>query len=245
VTGFIFGLTLRQLLGRRSTLIPLGLCALPILISFIYSISNPEMGPERWTVRVLMVGFIITGILPLCTLPMATSVLGDELEEGTAVYLLTKPVPRWQILLPKLAAATLVSASMLFVATLLSGWLALHGHGDLSIVYGYAIAVIIADLAYTSLFVMLSLLTSRALIAGLIYVFIWETTTTSIFTGTRYLSIRHYALGIGEWLGNVPTSVYDAQVGGLLALGLATATIVITAAVANTKLEQIEVREDA
>ena len=45
---------------------------------------------------------------------------------------------------------------------------------------------------------MLSVVTSRALIAGLIYVFIWEGLVNGLFAGTRLLSVRHYTLGVAD-----------------------------------------------
>ena len=49
--------------------------------------------------RTLYQGLVVAIVLPLTALLVGTSALGDEFEDGTAVYLLTKPIPRWQILL--------------------------------------------------------------------------------------------------------------------------------------------------
>jgi ABC-2 type transport system permease protein len=91
--------------------------------------------------------------------------------------------------------------------------------------------------------VLLSIITSRALIAGLIFVFIWEGAVTGIFEGVRYLSIRHATLGLADWLSDVPSDFFDAYVGGATALILCVAVIVLGLAYANQRLRRVEIRE--
>ncbi|MPZ48071.1 MAG: ABC transporter permease subunit [Dehalococcoidia bacterium] len=242
--GFIFLLTLRQLIGRRSTLLLAGLAALPVLLAIVFRLSDTGTEAGEWTAQVLYLGLVVTAVLPLTALLLGTCVLGDEFEDGTAVYLLTKPLPRWQILAPKLAAAWLLTASLVLTSTVVSGVIALKG-GDSAIITGFGIAMVIAALAYCTVFVVLSVATTRALIAGLIYVFLWEGAVTGIFEGVRYLSIRHTALGIADWIAAVPEDTFDAYVGGETAAILLAVAIIGGALFANRKLEQVEVRESS
>jgi ABC-2 type transport system permease protein len=183
-------------------------------------------------------------VLPLSSLLLGTSVLGDELEEGTAIYLLTRPIERWQILVPKILAATLVTASLTVSSALLSSTIAL-GEMNVELLAGFIAGICAGALAYTSVFVLLSLVTTRALITGLVYVFIWEASITSFFDGARYLSIRHYVLGLAGWIASIPEAIYDARIEGLVALGLISATIAVAVVYANLRLQEIEVREAA
>ena len=49
---------------------------------------------------------LIVGLtLPLTALVIGTAALGQDLEDGTATYLLSKPIPRWRIVIEKAAAA--------------------------------------------------------------------------------------------------------------------------------------------
>jgi ABC-2 type transport system permease protein len=243
VTGFVFSLTLRQLLSRRSTLLLLGLSGIPVLLAVVYRLSDPEFDPERWTVRVLYVGLVLTTVLPLTALLFGTSVLGDELEDGTAVYLLTKPVPRWQILVAKLAAAGLLTAVLLIASTVVSGAIAMEGGRTTAVVSGFAAGAAAGSLAYSAIFVLLSLVTNRALITGLVYVFLWEGVITEIFEGTRYLSVRHCSLGLASWLSGISDDVYDAFVRGETALVMLVLATVLGVVYAVRRLETVEVRE--
>ena len=245
MTAFIFRLTLRQLVGRKSTLLLVGLGLIPLLVAVVFRLSEPDIDPDRWAARVLYVGLIVTAILPLTVLLLGTSVLGDELEDGTAVYLLTKPMPRWQILLPKLMAAWVVSSLLVLASAIPSGAIALQGQGDSSLVLGFSVAILAGAFAYTAAFVLLSIVTTRALIAGLVYVFLWEGAITGIFEGTRFLSIRHYTIGFADWIAGAPTQILDAYVGGLTAAFLLAVVSVAGVIFANRRLEQAEVRESS
>ncbi|HEU0073356.1 MAG TPA: ABC transporter permease [Dehalococcoidia bacterium] len=241
--GFIFGLTLRQLVFRKSTLLLLALATIPVLIAVIFEIGNDgETAPEEFAVEVLAVWLVTTTVLPLTSVLFGTSVLGDELEDGTIIYLLTKPVQRWLILLPKIAAAWLLTTALVVTSLLISVLIVMGGDGG-SIMLGFGVAAAIGALAYAVVFTLLSIVTSRALIAGLIFVFIWEGAVTGIFEGVRYFSIRHYTLGIAEWVSDAPTDYLNAYVGGLTALILCGIVIVAGFAYANQRLRRVEIRE--
>lgn len=243
MTGFIFGLTLRQLVFRKSTLILLVLAALPVLIAGVFEIGNEgETDPEEFAVEVLAVWLITTTLLPLTSVLFGTSVLGDELEDGTIIYLLTKPVQRWFILLPKVAAAWLLTTAFV-VASLAVSVLIVMGSDGGQVILGFSIAAAIGALAYAVVFTLLSIVTSRALIAGLVFVFIWEGAVTGIFEGVRYLSIRHYTLALAEWITDVPTAYLDAYVGGVTALILSAVVIALGLVYANQRLRRVEIRE--
>jgi ABC-2 type transport system permease protein len=242
VIGFIFRLSIRQLVFRRTTLALAGLCAIPLLVAFVFRLSQLEVDPERWTARVLFLGLIVTTVLPLTALLTGTSAIGDEIEDGTAIYLLTKPIERWQILAPKLAAAWLVTTVLLVPAAVVSCLIALDGT-DASLLAAVALSLTVGALAYCAIFVLLSVATSRALIAGLVYVFLWEGAVTAIFAGTRYLSIRHYTLGLAGWIGGDRLGQLNAYVGGITALILIILAIAAGALEANRRLQELEVRE--
>jgi ABC-2 type transport system permease protein len=242
MTGFIFGLTLRQLVFRRSTLLLLGLAAIPVLVAVVFRLGNDSEDPEEFSIRVLGVLLILTTVLPLTALMFGTSVLGDELEDGTAVYLLTKPLERWRILLPKVAAAWLLTWS-LALGSLAVSTLVVAGGDAGDVIVGFGAAAGVGALAYICVFVLLSVVTTRALVAGLVFVFIWEGAVTGIFEGVRYLSIRHYAIGLADWVVVAPDDALNAYVGGVTALVSSLLVIGVAGFYANRRLQVVEIRE--
>ena len=240
--SFIFALTVRQQVLRKSTLLLIGLGLLAVLIATVYRLSDSTMEPSEWTARVLYGGLVITAMLPLTALMFGTSVLGDELEDGTAVYLLTKPISRWQILIPKIIAPWLLTAAIVSGAALISGFISIQ-EGDTAVVIGAVVGLAAGALAYIALFVLLSLLTNHALIVGLLYVFIWEGALSAVFEGLRYVSIRHYTLGLSNAVAGDLPDTFNAYMGADTAIPCI--AIVAGACIlwANQRLRLIEVRE--
>ena len=76
---------------------------------------------------------------------------------------------------------------------------------------GFLVATALGICAYTMIFVLLSVATSRPLVFGLGYVFIWEGLLGDLFTGTRYLSVRQYCLGIADGITTVSERVFQAE----------------------------------
>ena len=124
-----------------------------------------------------------------------TSALGAELEDGSAIHLLTKPVARWRIVLAKLLAAAPVTAGLVAASTLITGLLLGGSDGGLEVTLAVTVAVAIGSVVYATVFLALSVVTSRALIIGLLYVAIWEGALAGLFSGTRILSVRQMVRG--------------------------------------------------
>jgi ABC-2 type transport system permease protein len=70
---------------------------------------------------------------------------------------------------------------------------ALASNGDAGAIIGAAVATALGGLAYTALFVLVGLVVKRALVFGLVYVFIWEFFVARAGAGAARLSINSYA----------------------------------------------------
>lgn len=241
MNGTVFTLTLREFVGQRRSLLILLLAAVPILLAAVVRISDPEdLNRLDWIANTLMSGTVITTILPLICLLLGTAAFGNEIDSGTMMYLLTKPINRAEIVLAKFAAAASVSVACLVTATVAAGFIAA---GDADVVIGFGIAVAIGILAYTALFILLSLVTSRALLIGLAYILVWEAIVTELFSATSYVSVRQYSLGIADLLSNVSKETFDAEVVGAVALVLAVAVTFGALMLAVRSLENLQIRE--
>ena len=86
---------------------------------------------------------------------------------------------------------------MLFAAVpeLIAGLLAPNS-GKLA--FALFVGALVGSVIYTAVFVLASVLTTRAIAAGLLYVLIWEGLLGNIVGGARILSIAHYSLGIAN-----------------------------------------------
>jgi len=185
-------------------------------------------------------GLIITSVLPIVALIFGTAALGSELDDGTAVHILTKPIPRWVIVVPKLVVAAGLTALMIVPSTILAGIL-IGGMGsrELGITFAFALAALIGSFVYVAIFVALSAATSRGLVIGLGYSLLWEGILAGALPGTQLLSVREYLRGIIATIGphDTLTSVVGAQ--GFV---LAAIAFVVATGLASFRLARYEIR---
>jgi ABC-2 type transport system permease protein len=237
MTSALLGITARALLNRRRTLLLALLGVLLVVSTVIYRLSNPDGSGSLEVMRELLADFGLGVLLPLVAVIVGTAVLGSELDDGTIVYLLAKPVPRWRIILVKLAVAWIVVELLVVPAILVAG---LIGHDDPGLALAYAAAATVGALEYTALFLALSLVTSRALIIGLAYVMVWEGVVAALFAGTRILSVRQHALAVAELVGGESAAGAELAIG--VALGMAVAVTLLAGWLAIRRLEAVELR---
>ena len=203
--GIVFRLSMRQLAGRWRVVLILFLASLPIALAAIVSatLGEDETSAEGFT-NTLLDGLMIAGILPIISMVLATAALGNEVEDRTLSYLVLKPIPRWQIVLPKLLAVIAVGGPVLVaggvIATVLGasdlGAVIVPFDSRLQATFAVGLALFAGVVAYSSLFVWAGLMTNRALAFGLMYVFVWEGLLSTYLGGIRYLSVRGYTLAI-------------------------------------------------
>ena len=188
-TGFaaIYRLQLRLLVtvGRLITLGALG--ALAVVLGAVLGRSTYTTGTEAALDIVGDYGLIL--VVPIVSLVFATSALGDLREEGTLVYLWLRPLAHW-VLVAASWAATVTIALPLTVVPLALAALAAGAPGR--IVWAAVGATALGVCTYSAVFLALGLRAKRALMWGLLYVFIWEGFVASASESSAQLAIRAY-----------------------------------------------------
>jgi ABC-2 type transport system permease protein len=130
-------------------------------------------------------------------------------------------------------------------AALASGLLIFGGLDPGRLVLGFTAGAAVGSVVYCAVFVAMSLATRRALIAGLVYVVVWEGLLAQYFAGTRVLSVRQYALGIADYFARVDSTVFEAAVAARTAGWMAVAATVLALVVAVVKLRSFQVGKEA
>ena len=212
--------TLRQLYAivLRMQLTPLrilGVAALGAIGILLGALTGQDDDPVEATADVVA-AYGIGVAIPLCALWLATSSVGDLVDDGLLVYLWLKPVARWQLpAAALLATATIVLALVvlpLAVATLLAG--------TTELTFGVAAAGTLATLAYAGLFVAIGLWLRRALWWGIAYLLVWENGIAGASEGASRLSVGGYARSVLARVADVELER------GERALGLSVAVLV-------------------
>jgi len=195
----IVGVTARGVLGRRRSLVVVLFAALPVLVALVVR-AGGSTGDAVSLSADLLDALVVRTVLPLVALVFGTAVLGSELDDGTAIHLLVKPVERWRIVLAKLVVAAVLTVGLAAAVTLVAGLVVGAGRGAERLVVASTVAVAVGGLVYAALFLALSLVTSRALIVGLGYVLVWEGALGGLLEGTQAFSVRQYTLAIARLL---------------------------------------------
>jgi ABC-2 type transport system permease protein len=227
--------TLRGLLGRRRTILMLLLAAVPVLVGLLVRANRDGIEAVGPTVDALVVRII----LPLIALVFGTAALGSELEDGTGVHILTKPISRTTIVLAKaLVAGSLTAALVVPSMVLTTILLTRPGGGEEGAVLALAVGAFAGSFVYAAIFLALGVLTSRGLILGLGYALIWEGALAGLLPGSQVFSVREYVRGIVHAMS---PDVLDSVVGAtaFLYAGVALAAAGVVAAY---RLARFEVR---
>jgi ABC-2 type transport system permease protein len=232
----IAGVTLRSLLGRRRTLLMLLLAGMPILLGLLVRANNADVEELGATLD----GFVVRIVLPLIALVFGTAALGSELDDGTAVHMLTKPIDRWTIVVAKILVAGTLTAAMVVPSTVVGGLL-LGGSapGTVGVTFAFALATLIGSYIYVAIFLVLSVATSRGLIIGLAYALIWEGVLGGLLPGTQIFSVREYLGGIAGTLD--ARAVSESAVGATGFIYVAVA-FVLALVLGSMRLARYEVR---
>jgi ABC-2 type transport system permease protein len=189
----VYFLTLRQLSGRGRLSIMAVLAAMPALIALLMVRSNSAPTVQEFETAILS-AMLAGSITPMVVLAIAGAAFANEIEDKTLANLTFAPLPRWQIVLPKLLATITVAAPFILVSAFLTSHVAFLG--DTRATIAVTVAAVAGVALYASAFVWLGLVTTQAIGIGLLYIVLWEGFFSGFVEGARLLSIRHYAIAL-------------------------------------------------
>ena len=247
----VFSLTLRQLTGSRRQAILWLFAASPLAMAILIRVLSDDY--TSVIVGQLFDLLLVAVVLPLVVAILATTALGDDVEDRTLSYILLRPIPRWQIVAAKYVSVVVLSAvPLLLMGAAMAGVAFIDEAEDLNdyenvirpilgVVAGLALGV----LAYSAAFMWLGLISGQALGLAIVYVFVWEGVAANIFSGIRYLSIRSYSLitmreAGGSTLYEI-SPVAGAEIGIAVALGGAAAIVIAFLALTLIQLKNMDV----
>lgn len=197
-------LTVRQFLGGKAVRVVTALAFAPAVYALIYLINSDWMTKDEFLADRVFLDLVTPTLLPITVLILATGALGNEVEDRTLPYLTLKPIGRLRIVLEKLAGVLVVALPTVWAGLIVTALLVdqaelpsrLRGRladPDLMPVLRAMLAAATVEvIAFSAVFVMISLFISRALLAGIIYALVWESLLGRFLPGIRIVSIRHY-----------------------------------------------------
>lgn len=189
---YILSNTLRDMVRLKRLSAVVLLVVLPAVIAaFIKSVSTSILPLELYNnfMQFLVFGFVLV----ILSVIFGTGVITQEVEQKTIVYLLTRPTPRWRILLMKYLAVAILTILTSWLAALTLGLATVgpEGFSTLPLARDFGM-LCIGALAYGALFLLLATLLTRPLLFGLLYAFGWESWMPSMPGKFKYLSLMAY-----------------------------------------------------
>lgn len=235
--GAVFSLTVRQLSGRWRLIILTVLAALPVLFTAL--VVNGDSTPYIDEFELIVLSTMLAGsIAPLIVVAIASAAFANEVEDRTLANLTLAPIPRWQIVVPKLAAAVAVAGPFILSSAFFTSFLA-YNH-DVTATLATTVSALVGLLMYASAFVWLGLVTRQAIGFGLLYIVLWEGFFSGYVSGIRFLSIRHYSIALMHGL-DPRRFVADPHVGRVTALAVPLAVCALFVWLSTRRLRRMDV----
>ena len=197
----VASLTSRSLLGRKRIavllLLPLALLALCTLARVLGGLdADIERELDTTLAPDLLGAFGIVILMPLLSLIAGTGSIGPEIDDGSIVYLLAKPLNRYSIIVTKLAVAIAVVIAFGVVPIAVAGVVLTGEVGTVTV--AFTVGALAAGVAYAAVFLVLAVVTRNAVVVGLIYALIWESLVGGLVPGAQTLSIQQWSIAIVE-----------------------------------------------
>ena len=171
----------------------------PVLLIFIVkileiakphsSISASHLYPN------VIVAFYIQFIIEILAIFFGSSIIDEEVDNKTLVYLNTKPIEKVAVFIGKFLSYLTIILSMVIMGLIFTFLIAYFNNnmiGRVGELIKYLYASVFAILAYTSIFAMLSTFFKRTAMLGLLFVFGWESIVNYMPGSTQKLTIIHF-----------------------------------------------------
>ncbi|NNG39010.1 ABC transporter permease subunit [Flexivirga sp. ID2601S] len=199
----ILRLGLRSLFGRARVWLMVAMPVILVVLAFVLRRASSGDVPAD-SAEQLLRNFGIGIAVPVVALVATTTLINSEFDDGSIIYLLTKPVSRVSIIASK--AVVTLGAGVVFAAVpMLIAGLILSGTADRMALAGL-LGGVVASIAYVGVFTALATTMKRSIIGCLLFWLIWESTLASLFSPVKWLSprtwgnsvIQHVSSGIAD-----------------------------------------------
>ena len=194
----IIRLALRSLLGRVRVLVLVAMAGALLGLALLIRLAptgplDPTGGPLD-LVRTFGIGVVV----PVVTLIGTTTLITSEIDDGSIIYLLSKPVPRWVIVASKMLV--ILASSVLFAVVPMALAALIMVGVDGGLWWSALLGGTVSAIAYTGAFALLALLVKRSVTGCLLYWLVWEALLT-------HVQRRASLAGEIDWVVSVDSSI--------------------------------------
>jgi ABC-2 type transport system permease protein len=239
----VIWLTRKQLFAKRRVYVALAVLVIPTLIALLVRFNAAEGDLDAVGSLTTVFRDIVLGVLlPLTALVFGTSAFGGEVDDGTLIYLMVKPVPRWRLTFSKYVVAFLATLAVI-IPSLFLAWIAMQNGAPVRVPLAFAAGGTIGALIYCAIFVTLGITSRRALAIGLLYIVAFENVLSRSVVGVKSLSVREFSLAVCKTVLGATAEWTDPVVTMGTVYTMAPIFFVVALALSFRKLQRYEVAE--
>ncbi|MBN2113709.1 MAG: ABC transporter permease [Acidimicrobiia bacterium] len=210
--------TLRQQLGGRRLLLLLLLGLVPAAVLGVLLADQQTAIAARQSFHEAPLVILFFVVLPVASLVFGSGALGDERRDATISFILLRPLPRAVVAAAKLLGAWLAAFGVVGAGAAAMAVVLGVRSGDWAPLGPLLLGAALSCLAYVSVFLVLGYLTARAVLVGLLYVFVWESGMTGAIPSLASVSLMR--IGLSAYAGLVPIGrVYVEDILGVVQPG--------------------------
>ena len=239
----VIWLTRRQLFAKRRVYIAIVVLLIPALITLLVRFNAAEGDLNAVGSLTTIYKDIVLGVLlPLTALVFGTSAFGGEVDDGTLIYLMVKPVKRWRLTFSKYLVAFLATAAVIVSAIVLA-WLAMGNGAPFRVPLAFSVGGLVGAMIYCAIFVTLGISSRRALAIGLLYIVAFENVLSRSVIGVKSLSVREFALAVCKKVVGTTAEWPDPTVTMGTVYTMGAVFLVLALGLSFRKLQRYEVAE--
>jgi ABC-type transport system involved in multi-copper enzyme maturation permease subunit len=205
-TSFIiFRMTVNNIIKTRRTLFMFLISSSTILVALLYLLlrESDNTGISGYAFFAYIMGTLqIRGILLLLSVFYGSTVFSDELDRKTLIYLQSRPVSGWSLLLAKYFSAFAITSIFLVFSTTVPYLVLMAADNPVDIIKNLDIlgvdllVMLLGAVAYNALMLMASLLLKKPVLWGLAFTLLWENTVVNIPALINKFTLLHWLQSI-------------------------------------------------
>jgi len=194
-------------LAKPKRLIGFGILELLPTVLFLVAAAQAPADDETSIAIIFATSFYFPLIAPIVTMIVAAGALGAERRDNTLSFIVLRPVSRIQIAAAKVAAAVLAATVINAIGAISLGTAYALVNGRTNLIVPLLVGGFIVSACYTAIFVPFGFITNRAVVIGLIFLFVIENGVVVALSGMAWLS--PWRIGYSAFVGLLAKPIVD------------------------------------
>lgn len=201
--SIVFEMTFDQTIKSKKTIFIIILSYLPVFLAFYYRFVHPTYITSPSLVLFHIMLFFLLFVSMLIALFYGTSIIGDEIDNRTIIYLFTRPIPKYIIVIGKFLAYIL-GVLIIIIPPILISFLVILSDIKLADSFSYVVnnfasqlgVIVLSAIVYGTIFMFFGSRLRHPIIAGMLLAFGWEKIVIIVPGLIRKFSVVHYLISV-------------------------------------------------